>query len=134
MVLRIFLLAGLVLLAACADPAPPGPATAAERSLDGRYAGTVTSISPPTCGLPGGAVLITLSGGALSMRIGGNQITGRVDGAGQISQVNLASTSFSGSATGSGRVADGRITLQLQTFRTGGYVPCSFTYAATKAT
>lgn len=130
-------LAALLVLAGCTGGDGAGPATPmpGDSSLDGRYVGTVTSISPASCGQAGGRVTMTLVNGALSMPVLGGQgsVVGRVDGGGSISQVSFSSAAFSGSSTGHGRISQGNATLHLETFRTGGYIPCIFTYSASKA-
>ena len=130
--MRKFVLGGLLLFAGCAgtESGAPTAQTGGDPSFDGRYVGTVLSVSPAACGQAGRAVTITLANGALSMPISGASVVGRVNPNGSFSNVRFTNPNFSSS--GSGQITSGRILLNLSTSNPAFTVPCSFSYEARK--
>ncbi|UPY38639.1 hypothetical protein [Sediminicoccus sp. KRV36] len=133
------LILACLLVAGCAagdgTSSPQATAPTGDPSFDGRYTGTVLSISPPVCGQPGGRIVMTVANGGLSMRLGGgrNLLTARVNPGGSISDVTFSGPVWVGSSSGSGQVTDGEVTLRLSTSDPSFSVPCAYQYTARKA-
>jgi len=129
-------IAGIVMLVGgCVSndqPAATAPQAGDTTAFDGRYTGTVVSVSPAACGQSGSPLSVVIANGGLIVRFpSGRRVFGQVGVDGAIRNVQFASGNVRASG-GTGQVANQEITLSLQTTEPRFTVPCIFRYSARK--